>query len=79
VSITILQTNNLQAVLHPSELETEPGQRVRELLRQVKMQLREPSYLDARWLVGLAVGRDAPVFGHESLFLTPAQLLILMR
>ena len=25
-----------------------------------------PSYLDARWLLGLAVGRDAPVFGHET-------------
>ncbi len=70
----MLQTNNLQAGLLPSNQEAESGQGVRELLGQVKLRLHNSSYLDARWLIGLAVGRDAPIFGHENLSLTAAQV-----
>ena len=55
------------------ELEAELQSAMPVLLRQVKSRLHAPSYLDARWLLGLAVGRDSPVFGHESLILTVAQ------
>ena len=57
----------------PFELEAELQIAVRDLLRQVKSCLYTSSYLDARWLLGLAIGRDAPVFGHESLILTVSQ------
>ena len=73
MNITRQQTDNFQVGAHPSDQGVEPLQRVRELLYQVKMRLYTSSYLDARWLVGLAVGRDAPIFGHESLILTKTQ------
>ena len=57
----------------PFELEAELQSALPDLLQQVKSRLHAPSYLDARWLLGLAVGRDSPVFGHESLILTVAQ------
>lgn len=62
-----------QSGQHPFKLEAELQSAVRDLLRQIKSRLNTPSYFDARWLLGLAVGRDAPVFGHESLILTVAQ------
>ena len=46
---------------------------VRYLLRKVKDCLNTPSHLDACWLVGMAVGRDVPVFGHENIKLTISQ------
>ena len=64
---------NQQGDQRPFQIEAEPQVAVRELLRQIKYRLYTSSYLDARWLLGLAVGRDAPVFGHESLILTVAQ------
>ncbi|MGB1528531.1 MAG: hypothetical protein ACPG9H_05700, partial [Candidatus Puniceispirillaceae bacterium] len=65
--------DNPQDRQRPFELEAELQSGMPELLRQVKCRLHAPSYLDARWLLGLAVGRDSPVFGHESLILTVAQ------
>ena len=73
MSITRRPTENLQGDPHPFDQEVKPVQSLRELLYQVKMRLHKPNYLDARWLVGLAVGRDAPVFGHESLIFTTDQ------
>ena len=72
-----LQKDSLQFSHHAPEQRVKLGQErgVRKLLQQVKMRLQEPSYLDARWLVGLAVGRNAPVFSHESLTLTTTQLV----
>ena len=67
------KTDTLQANLYPSELEAGQWQEARYILRQVKMYLHHQSDLDARWLVGLAIGRDEPVFGHESLTLTSTQ------
>ena len=64
---------NQQGDQRPFQIEAEPQVAVRELLRQIKYRLYTSSYLDARWLLGLAVGRDAPVFGHESLIMTVAQ------
>ena len=64
---------NRQGDQRPFQIEAELQIAVRELLRQIKYRLYTSSYLDARWLLGLAVGRDAPVFGHESLILTVAQ------
>ena len=64
---------NWQGDQRPFQIEAELQIAVRELLRQIKYRLYTSSYLDARWLLGLAVGRDAPVFGHESLILTVAQ------
>ena len=57
----------------PFELEAEQQSVMPDLLRQVMSRLHAPSHLDARWLLGLAVGRDSPVFSHESLILTVAQ------
>ena len=73
MSIKRQQTGNMKVGAHPSDQEAELLQEVRQLLYQVKMRLYTPSYLDARWLIGLAVGRDTPVFGHESLILTKTQ------
>lgn len=63
-------TDNPKSDQHLFKLATEPPHAMRDLLREVKSRLLTSSYLDARWLVGLAVGRDAPVFAHESLALT---------
>ena len=65
--------DNQQDSQRPFELKAKQQSAMPELLRQVKSRLHAPSYLDARWLLGLAIGRDAPVFGHESLILTVAQ------
>ena len=65
--------DNPQDRHRPFELEAELQSAMPGLLRQIKSRLHAPSYLDARWLLGLAVGRDSPVFGHESLILTVAQ------
>ena len=65
--------DNPQDSQRPSGLEAELQSAMPDVLRQVKSRLHAPSYLDARWLLGLAVGRDSPVFGHESLILTVAQ------
>ena len=64
---------NPQDSQRPFELEAELQRAMPDLLRQVKSRLHAPSYLDARWLLGLSVGRDSPVFGHESPTLTVAQ------
>ena len=76
MNIITSQKDSLQLSPHISEQKVKSGQGegVRKLLRQVKMRLHDPSYLDARWLVGLAVGRNAPIFGHESLTLTKMQI-----
>ena len=65
--------DNPQDSQRPFELEAELQSAMPGLLRQIKSRLHAPSYLDARWLLGLAVGRDSPVFGHENLMLTVAQ------
>ena len=65
--------DNAQGDQRPFLFEAELQSEVRDLIRQIKSRLHMPSYLDARWLLGLAVGRDAPVFGHESLILTVEQ------
>ncbi len=65
--------DNPQDSQRPFELEAEQQSTMPDLLRQIKSRLHAPSYLDARWLLGLAVGRDSAVFGHESLILTVAQ------
>ena len=54
--------DNPQDRHRPFELEAELQRATPNLLRQVKSLLHEPSYLDARWLLGLAVGRDSPVY-----------------
>ena len=69
----ILDIDNPQDSQRPFEFEAELKRAMPDLLRQVKSRLHAPSYLDARWLLGLAVGCDSPVFGHESLVLTVAQ------
>ena len=65
--------DNPQDSQRPFEHEAELQSAMPGLLRQIKSRLHAPSYLDARWLLGLVVGRDSPVFGHESLILTVAQ------
>jgi len=45
----------------------------RTLLRTIKAALPDGSALDARWLVGLALGRDQAVFAHETISLSRAQ------
>ena len=74
MSISISQTENPQIGQHPSETDPKSSQVMRDLLLQVKMRLQNSNSLDARWLVGLAVGKNAPVFGHESLALTTSQV-----
>ena len=49
----------------------------RDQLRVIKARLDGGSHLDARWLLGLALGRDGPVFGHETVLLTTAQHALL--
>ena len=73
MTIAISNIDNPEDSQHPFELEAELQRAMPELLWQVKSRLQAPSYLDARWLIGLAVGRDSPVFSHESLILTVAQ------
>ena len=51
----------------------------RALLRTVKAALPDGSALDARWLVGLALGRDQAVFAHETITLNRAQQAELAR
>ena len=70
MSMSMLQTDNLQAGLSASE----KGLVECDLLHQVTIRLSNPSYLDARWLVGLALGRDEPVFRHERPTVTAAQV-----
>ena len=45
----------------------------RDHLRRIKGRLTTDSHLDARWLLGLALGRDQAVFGHETICLSPHQ------
>ena len=45
----------------------------RPLICEVRDQLTDHSALDARWLLGLAIGRDAPLYGHEDIVLTAPQ------
>jgi len=73
VKTAIPNIDNPQDSQRPFELEAEQQSTMPDLLRQIKSRLHAPSYLDARWLLGLAVGRDSAVFGHESLILTVAQ------
>ena len=49
----------------------------REMLRQIKARLHEDSFLDARWLLAIALGRDEAVLGHEMIDLTAGQQEVL--
>lgn len=63
----------MQAETYQDFIRPEHPARARQLINLVASQLVVSARLDARWLIGLALGEDMPIMGHEDIALSSQQ------